>query len=322
LYIGFDGGGTKTACIIGDSKGTIIAAAEGSSTNLKSRPPEKVREAIHHLLDELLQLKDIHRNQIKGVFVSTAGGDRDEDRKRWKQWIHEYGIKPDQLTVANDAVAALAAGTNTKNGIVLIAGTGSIAYSITNRMAKPSRIGGWGYLIGDEGSGFDIGNRALRMIMRSHDGRDAKREKLTGFILEQIGLESPEQLITFIYEDPYPRKLIASIAKHVVSLAEQGEPNAEAIIQHAIWELFELVAPIIRQESCNYPLVLSGGLFHSSFFKKTFEKEMRMKGFTIPIIFPKYPPVVGSYISALIQCGEVITREVEHNINKTWNSAL
>ncbi len=321
LYIAFDGGGTKTECLIGDSHGRIWATVKGSSTNLKSRSAEKVREEIHHLLDELFQKENITKNQIKGVFVSTAGGDREEDRKRWEQWILAYGIKPYQLNIANDAVAALASGTKAKNGIVLIAGTGSIAYSVNDGVEKPIRVGGWGYLLGDEGSGYDIGNKALRMIIHSHDGRDDKREKFAGYILEQIGLDNPDQLITFIYENPYPRKLIASIAKHVISLAEQGEPAAKAIIQQAIDQLMELVVPLIRHDGIQIPLVVSGGLFLSTYFKQTFKKSMQLKSYTFPIISPQYPPVVGAYMNALIQGGEMMTDEVENNINQSWNRA-
>ncbi|QED49843.1 hypothetical protein FSZ17_22635 [Cytobacillus dafuensis] len=324
LFIGFDGGGTKTIAILGDCYGNIISSATGASTNLKSRPQEKVKAVIHELLEQLLQLENTRIHQIKGVFVSTAGGDREEDRKRWEQWTLEYGLQPNRIIVENDAAGALTAGTKTKDGIVLIAGTGSIAYFVKDGMGKPVRSGGWGYLYGDEGSGYDIGNQALRMIVRSHDGRDDKKEAFTSYILEQVGLESPEQLITFIYEDPYPRKLIASIAEHVISLAKHGESNAKAIIQHAIDSLVELVVSIIRRERDGnaYPLVISGGLFHSAYFKEVFERSIRIKGCHIPIISPKYPPVVGSYIRALLQNGEIITDEVGHNIDNSWERAL
>ena len=127
LFIGFDGGGTKTVCIVGDESGNIVSLASGASTNLKSRPEEEVREVIHHLLSQVLHRTDV--NCVKGVYVSTAGGDRDEDRNRWKNWIFEYGIKPEHLVVNNDAVGALAAGTKSLNGMVLIAGTGSNDHS-------------------------------------------------------------------------------------------------------------------------------------------------------------------------------------------------
>jgi N-acetylglucosamine kinase-like BadF-type ATPase len=324
LFIGFDGGGTKTICVLGDASGTIIASAIGASTNLKSRPPEKVKEVIHDLIRQLLQTDNTSIDQINGVYVSTAGGDREEDKERWKQWILESCLKPNLLNVENDAVGSLAAGTRTTNGIVLIAGTGSIAYAIREGLVKPIRVGGWGYLLGDEGSGFDIGNQALRMILRAHDGRDSEKKHLTKYILDQFGLNSAEQLITFIYENAYPRQLIASVAKYVITLAEQGEQNAKEITQHAIDSLAELVISIVDKdvESKTSPLVISGGLFHSTYFKEVFENTIRIKGSNQNIILPKYPPVVGAYICALLQTGQNITDEVEQNINNSWERAL
>lgn len=324
LFIGFDGGGTKTMCIIGDAKGTILACATGASTNLKSRSSKDVKEVIHTLLAEVLQSAHANKEQVKGIFVSTAGGDREEDRERWKQWIFEYGLVPNELTIVNDAVGALTAGTKTNTGIVLIAGTGSIAYAVKEGNTRPIRSGGWGYLLGDEGSGYDIGNQALKMILRAYDGRGHDKGTLTTSILEQTGLENPEQLITYIYEDPYPRKLIANLAKHVVLLAEQGETNAKDIIQCAIEELVELVKSVIRHDqACKaFPLVIAGGLFSSHYFREEFERTMRINGWNQSIISPQYPPIIGSYMCAILQNGEIITDQVEQNINNSWQRAL
>lgn len=321
LFIGFDGGGTKTVCVIGDSEGNLLALATGASTNLKSRPQESVKEVIFELLAKVIESQEVNKSEIKGVFISTAGGDREEDQQRWKQWVRDFGIKTTQIVVKNDAVGALAAGTMAKEGVVLIAGTGSIAYSVENGNAQPARVGGWGYLFGDEGSGYDIGNQALRIIARSHDGRDEKKERLSEYILERCNLQRPEQLITFVYEDPYPRKLIASIAKHVLALAERGEPIAERIISEAIHDLIELIIPIIPENKV-VPIILSGGLFHSLYYRTKFEQTLRKTGLDLPIILPNYPPVVGSYICALLDNKKVITSDVEQNITDSWERAL
>lgn len=324
LFIGFDGGGTKTICVIGDEFGNIIASAIGASTNLKSRSPEYVKEVIHELISKVIIRAKTTENKIKGIYVSTAGGDREEDRKRWQEWILEFGLNPEQLVIANDAVGALAAGTKSKMGIVVIAGTGSICYSVENDNVKPIRVGGWGYLLGDEGSGYDIGIKALKTIVRVHDGRDQKNDAFTGYIIGKLGLDHAEQLVTYIYENEYPRKLIASVAKHVMSLAEQGEPRAVEIIEQAIDSLVEMVCSMADRDVKNkeLSLVISGGLFHSAYFKRAFENKVRLKGFDQEIILPTYPPVVGSYICALLQNGVAITDEVEQNINKSWGKIL
>lgn len=324
LYLGVDGGGTKTVCVIGDVDGRIRAAAEGASTNLKSRPPEKVKEAIFDVLSRVLQWESGGLERIKSVHVSTAGGDREEDRQRWKQWLSEFGLKPEWLIVENDAVGALAAGTGSKNGTVLIAGTGSIAYSVRDELPKPIRVGGWGYLFGDEGSGYDIGCQALRAVARAHDGRGSSETKLTTAVLDRFGLTSSDQLITFIYEDRYPRKLVASLARGVIGLAEQGDLPAIEIVAQAVNSLTEMVLAIFQcdEKSRKLPLVVSGGLFHSAYFRDVFENNIRKTGFTEKIIVPKYPPVIGSYLCAHLQDGKNITNEVMMNINETWKGVF
>jgi N-acetylglucosamine kinase-like BadF-type ATPase len=320
LYLGFDGGGTKTVCVLGDAQGRILASATGPSTNLKSRPPEQVKQTIIELLAQL----PIEPNSIKSVHVSTAGGDRPEDQSRWKKWILDYGLNMAQIVVENDAVGALAAGTCSKNGTVVIAGTGSIAYFIRDDLAKPIRVGGWGYLFGDEGSGYDIGSKALRKILRFHDGRETPNEGFTEYILASLGLTNPEQLITFIYENSYPRQVISSIAKHVLEVAEQGNPTAQGLIEDAAEALTQLVFSIYRSDakSMEYPLVVSGGLFASDFFKKQFEMAMEGRGFEQNIIVPEYPPVIGSYLCALLQDGKALTEEIKQNIHQSWRETL
>lgn len=222
--------------------------------------------------------------------------------------------------VNNDAVGALAGGTFTTNGMVLIAGTGSIAYSMREDMPRPMRVGGWGYLFGDEGSGFAIGSNALKVIACKHDRGEGERDLLTDHILKKLELTSPEQLITCIYEDHYPRKIIASLAKHVIYLAEQGEAAATKIIQQALASLVGLVITILRsdEKSKQLPLVISGGLFQSIYFKRQFEKNLRREGVTQQIIAPDFPPVVGSYICALLHVGLVITDEMKSDITDSW----
>jgi N-acetylglucosamine kinase-like BadF-type ATPase len=320
LYLGFDGGGTKTVCVLGDGKGRILAAAAGPSTNLKSRPAEQVEQTIKDLLAQVLP-EDV---PIKSVHVSTAGGDRPEDQSRWKNWLLDYGLNPAHIAVENDAVGALAAGTGSKTGTVLIAGTGSIAYSIRGDLAMPIRVGGWGYLFGDEGSGYEIGSKALQKIACFHDGREEEDKAFINHILAQLGLSSPAELITFIYENSYPRQVIALIAKFVLELAQRGNPTAKNLINDAANALTQLVFAIYRNDfkSAEYPLVVSGGLFESDFFKKQFETMMTIAGFEQTIIVAQYPPVIGSYICALLQDSKELTEEIEQNIRTTWEKKL
>ncbi|KHE66961.1 BadF/BadG/BcrA/BcrD ATPase family protein, partial [Halobacillus sp. BBL2006] len=141
-FIGIDGGGTKTEAFLCDQHGRMMERTLTGSTNLKSRSEKEVYDSIKSMMARFTN--SLHKDNIKGIYVSTAGGDRIEDRTRWKKWIAE--VFPDFsgfIVVNNDAYGALASGTFSMEGNVLIAGTGSIAYSVIFG-ESPQRIGGWG----------------------------------------------------------------------------------------------------------------------------------------------------------------------------------
>ena len=229
-YIGIDGGGTKTIGLLCNQDGVILAKSTAGSTNLKSRSEKDVRDAIHDVVNNLTM--DLKGGTLEGVFVSTAGGDREEDQERWIKWINEVLIGfAGKITVRNDAYGALASGTFEMEGSVLIAGTGSIAYSIDS--GKTQRVGGWGYLFGDEGSGYDIGQQALRTIAMMHDGRKERDDSFCNEVLSFLKLQHVPEMITAIYEDPYARMKIASVAQEVILLAERQNQTALGLIQKA-----------------------------------------------------------------------------------------
>ncbi|WP_347548653.1 BadF/BadG/BcrA/BcrD ATPase family protein [Pseudalkalibacillus hwajinpoensis] len=306
-YIGIDGGGTKTEGLLCDCDGVILVKSTAGSTNLKSREEEDVRAAIHHVMKELID--GVHGRLIAGIFVSTAGGDREEDQQRWKKWITQ--VFPDfggVMMVRNDAYGALASGTFSMEGTVLIAGTGSIAYSIND---ESKRVGGWGYLFGDEGSGYDIGRQALRKVAMMHDGREEGDEVFSNEVLAFLNLKSSPEIITAIYEDPYARMKIASLARIVLVLAERKNRTAELIVKSAIDHLIGLVKAI---EVGNGKLVICGGLFQSIFFRRSFIKRMVEKNVISEVNYPTLSPAAGACICALITGGISITVQLKENL--------
>ncbi|MDO6657317.1 BadF/BadG/BcrA/BcrD ATPase family protein [Anaerobacillus sp. 1_MG-2023] len=307
FYIGIDGGGTKTLGLLCNQNGVILAKSTAGSTNLKSRAEQEVRSAIHHVIMELTSgLKD---GKLAGIFVSTAGGDREEDQKRWERWLRERlpsfeGI----LKVKNDAYGALASGTFSMEGTVLIAGTGSISYSIDANGSR--RVGGWGYLFGDEGSGYDIGRKALRKVAMMHDGRMMLDEAFCSNILSFLQVNGAPEMITAIYEDSYARMKVASVAEKVIKLAERQNQTALKIVQRAFESLSELVRAIEIRGS---QLVICGGLMQSSFFRNGFLEEMKTRGVS-DVYYPNLSPAVGACICALLCCGVPLTEERKANL--------
>ncbi len=309
--MGIDGGGTKTVGLICNQDGVILSKSVAGSTNVKSRSEVEVRAAIHHVISELTL--GVKEGELSGVFVSTAGGDREEDQLRWKNWLME--VLPGftgGLEVRNDAYGALASGTFSTEGTVLIAGTGSIAYALDTDGSR--RAGGWGYLFGDEGSGYDIGQHALRTVAMMHDGRTTVDKAFCDELLSYLKLTSVPEMITAIYEDSYARMKIASIAEVVIALAEKQNPTALGLIQHAYRKLSELIDAI---EVRSGRLVICGGLMESSFFRNGFLAEVRESGVS-NVSFPTLSPAVGACICALIVNGEPITEERKANLLSSY----
>ena len=311
VYMGIDGGGTKTVGLICNQDGVILSKSVAGSTNIKSRPEEEVRTAIHQVISELMS--GVKEGELSGVFVSTAGGDREEDQLRWKHWLME--VLPGftgGLEVQNDAYGAMASGTYSMEGTVLIAGTGSIAYSLD--VSGSRRVGGWGYLFGDEGSGYEIGQHALRTVAMMHDGRANVDEAFCREVLSFLTLKSAPEMITAIYEAPYARMKIASVAEVVITLAEKKNPTAMGLVQQAFQKLNELIEAI---EVRSGRLVVCGGLMESPFFRKEFLEEVRKNG--INVFFPTLSPAVGACICALIRNGEPITEERKANLQSSYH---
>lgn len=316
--IGLDGGGTSTKLVIGDVGGNILAYLETASTNIKSNPEAVVKKLLHEAVEILLIKIDASPDDVVHVFLALAGGDRPEDQIRWQQWVRE-SLPSSSITVRNDAVAALLSGTLSYDGAVLIAGTGSICYSLSNCGQQVNRVGGWGYLFGDEGSGFSIGTDALRQLMQGHDGRKARDEVFERALLSFCQLSSPIECITYIYENGSPRALISSLAGPVLDLATRQNETAMRIVDEAVQSLAQLVQALTEKNQQPIDsLVLTGGLLRSAHFRKKLIDQLRLKFPKIQLIEPTYPPVVGAYVGSLLETGRVVEHDMKDALTQSW----
>jgi N-acetylglucosamine kinase-like BadF-type ATPase len=175
--------------------------------------------------------------------------------------MRRIGFKIPTLIV-NDALIALVAGAGEDPGVVLVAGTGSIAYG-RNRAGRAARAGGWGYLLGDEGGGFWIGRSALAAVVRQYDGRGPSTQ-LTDLVLAHLRLASPTDLIQEIYEGNQHRKTMAGLAALVGRAAANGDAVAAEIVARAGAELAASIASVIARLEMRgevFPTLLAGGIF-------------------------------------------------------------
>jgi N-acetylglucosamine kinase len=257
MVIGIDAGGTKTVCLLADDNGRVVAEARAGGANLQTTGELQVEKVLHHVMDRVLSEHDV---VPAAICLGIAGVDRPQDAEAVRGIMRRIGLKARTLVV-NDALIALVAGAGDGAGVVVVAGTGSIAYGM-NADAQAARAGGWGYLLGDEGGGFWIGRAALSAVVRQFDGR-GPATIMTGLVLDELKLENPSELIYEIYERDVYRHRIAALAPVVQRAMESGDVVAGEILNRAGVELASVAASVITRLGMRgqvFPTILAGGV--------------------------------------------------------------
>ena len=256
--LGIDAGGTKTVCLLADGKGQIVGEARGGGANLQAAGELEVEKVLHHVMDAAIGDRDV---RPAAICLGIAGVDRPEDTAAVHGIMRRIGFKA-QVIVVNDALVALVAGAGDAEGVVVVAGTGSIAYG-RDATGRAARAGGWGYLLGDEGGGFWIGRAALMAVVRQFDGRGPVT-LLTPMILEHLDLLTPKELIHEIYYRDLHRHTIAGIAGLVQRAMDEHDAIAAEILMRAGAELASAAGSVISRLEMRgdaFPTVLAGGIF-------------------------------------------------------------
>jgi N-acetylglucosamine kinase-like BadF-type ATPase len=167
-----------------------------------------------------------------------------------------------RVAVVNDALVALVAGVGDAPGVVVICGTGSIAYG-RNRDNAAARAGGWGHVLGDEGSGYWIGRQALRVVTRAADGR-GPRTALARRVLDHFGVPRASDLVTRVYEEGAGHPALAQLAREVQQARDEGDELATRILEQAAHELVKAARSVVDRLHLaeeTFDFILSGGVF-------------------------------------------------------------
>jgi N-acetylglucosamine kinase-like BadF-type ATPase len=256
--LGIDAGGTKTMCLLADEDGRIVGEARGGGANLQAAGELEVEKVLHSVMDAAIGSRDI---RPAAICLGIAGVDRPEDSAAVHSIMRRIGFKA-HVIVVNDALVALVAGAGDAAGVVVVAGTGSIAYG-RDGTGRAARAGGWGYLLGDEGGGFWIGRAALTAVVRQFDGRGPST-LLTPMILEHLDLSTPKELIHEIYYRDVHRHTIAGIAGLVQRAMDEHDAIAADILRRAGAELASAAGSVIGRLEMRgdaFLAVLGGGIF-------------------------------------------------------------
>jgi len=258
--IGIDAGGTKTVCQLADSGGRILAEARGGGANLQAMGELEVEKVLYQVMQEALGDRPI---SPAAICLGIAGVDRPGDETAVRGIMRRIGFQA-RVLVVNDALVALEAGAPGQPGVVIIAGTGSIAYG-RNANGEAARAGGWGYVLGDEGSGYWIGRAALRAVLREADQRGPETA-LTPLLLQHFGIEAAQGLLHEVYSGSLRPAAIGALARSVESAFRDGDPAAIGILRGAANELEASGLSVARRLGLlgeAFTFVLSGGIFRA-----------------------------------------------------------
>jgi N-acetylglucosamine kinase-like BadF-type ATPase len=258
LVLGLDAGGTKTVGLLADGDGHVVGEGRGGGANLQTEGELGVEKVLHAVMDQALAGRE---RKIDAICLGMAGVDREAEGEVVRAIMRRISARA-RVVVVNDALVALVAGVGDAPGVVIICGTGSIAFG-RSAQDEAARAGGWGHVLGDEGSGYWIGCQALRAVARAADGR-GPATALTPRVLNHFAIARPAQLIAQIYERPLRHHALAQLARLVQQARDEGDEVATQVLEQAAHELMAAARSVVdrlRLAAEAIHFVLAGGVF-------------------------------------------------------------
>lgn len=327
--IGIDGGGTKTTGVISNSKGEIFAEVTVGATNPNSVEKDRLQKEFAQLFKQLKAINHDAFDKVSHLFAGLSGAAHMATRNEMKQLIEALLPASMNVTVDHDAITALYSGTLGRPGIVQIAGTGAIAFGINSQYER-KRVGGWGYLFSDQGSGYSLGRDALEEIFLAYDGLH-KETLLTEKILTHFQVHEPPELIRLIYRKHGKRELIASLSRLVMETADEGDETALNIVYRNGKHLGKSIASLVKQlfqfddnknrlylkSGKRIPVILVGGLLNRfDLLEDPIVVGLSSYEKAVDLIIPSILPVGGAVIAALKEKDIQIDDKFIHNFCK------
>jgi N-acetylglucosamine kinase len=276
LFLGVDGGQSSTTVVIGDESGRVLGAGEAGPCNHAGA--EEGRARLERAVKEGIEAAcaraglDAATVGFESACCGMSGGPDD------KQAILEGMLRAEHLIVTTDAAIALFGATETGRGIAAIAGTGSMAFG-RNAEGRTARAGGWGYMFGDEGGGFDIVRQALRAALRMEEGWGPPTS-LHQALLEATGRRNANEVMHLFYTAEWPRARVAGLATLADAAADEGDGVAMVILNSAAIEMAMLVAavrPQLWKAGEAVEVAYIGGVFRSRTVREHFRRIVELE---------------------------------------------
>jgi glucosamine kinase len=289
LYLGIDAGGTKTDCAVSNGA-ELLGQATGASCKLARVGKERGRENLQSVIRQATQAAGIEASTIQHVCIGMSGASLAEAVHWAQQTIREL-VPESTIYVAGDHVIAHRAAFGTSPGVLVISGTGSIAFG-RNQSGETARAGGWGPNVSDEGSAFWVGREAVTAALHAFDFGSTNELLAT---IAECWKVAPEEVLRMANASE-PR--FAELAGPVVNAAEQGDPTARAIMERAGKALAGLASAVIKRlwpGGGVVPVALAGGVLQGSpLVRQAFKEAMKTEQPQAAISFAFVRPVLGA----------------------------
>jgi N-acetylglucosamine kinase-like BadF-type ATPase len=262
LLLGVEGSGVKTQAVVADLGGTVLGRGLGPSSNQHRVGLDRACEALNIAIEAAVSQAPggssdgAWGDRIAAACLGLSGVDQPSDQTMISEWLKRQGVRS-SCQVLNGSELILVGGTPEGWGVALISGTGSVCLGRTPD-GRTARVGGWGPLLGDEGSGYQIALQALQVATQAADGR-GEATPLLDAVLRYWRLNRAQQLIDFVHRPEVQTADLAEVALAVMELAGKGDPDAAKIVNHAGQALARHVDTVVRQLGIEgAPLALGG----------------------------------------------------------------
>ncbi|GAA3635026.1 BadF/BadG/BcrA/BcrD ATPase family protein [Kineosporia mesophila] len=308
LFLGIDGGGTKTALCLADEEGTVLAGSRiGSVYSVGPDRLTHMATVLHEGVTDICRSAGLSPQEITFAFLGLPGFGEDKADVPIIEGLPRSVLGHDRYRCDNDTVCGWAGSLAGADGINVISGTGSITYG--RRGGQGVRVGGWGEVFGDEGSGYWLGVHALRIFSQMSDGR-AEPGPLLPILREHLGLDDDLDLVGLVINEwNADRTRIASLSRPLVEAARAGDQSARALIAEAGTELARLVRTTARRLGFDagepFPVSHSGGVLGVPEVYEAFARELEPVGCELKT--PILSPVLGAVLHAAQLAGHPMT---------------
>ncbi|MBO2945485.1 ATPase [Paenibacillus sp. F411] len=300
FIVGIDGGGTKTAVTVThQDQNVVVCTFTAGPINYNGGDATAIAASFRDMFHHIKQVCT-HLEEIAHLCIGAAGVSHPDVARYLEQQVRENGYTG-PLTITGDQETALYGAHNDMQGIILIAGTGSICFGVNDK-GERHRTGGFGHLIDDGGSGYFIGRELLSILVQTEDGRKGA-SIIPALVYKQLGRSTVQEIIGFVYHSSTTKKEIARLAPLMTTACEQGDVLALQLAEQCAARLFELVVPVIERLRLHESPVAAAGsvLQQSRFVREALERRLAQSYPQTKLIMPLHDAAYGAVLLAQSQ---------------------